>query len=166
MPFRSFALLVLITAAGCGGAQRSAPAGEPIAVVIPAAPDAGAKAPVAEPVAVASAEPVASAPPPEEREPSRRDRPRSTGGGPFDRAAAAEALSEIDPSMCATPGGPRGRGHVQITFHPSGNVQSVRVDQPFFGTSSGACVVSLYSSITIPWFSGSPVTVGKSFVVP
>lgn len=138
--------------------------GESVAVTIPAAPDSGVPAPA---VAIASAAPVAAAPPPEERDEARRDRPlRGSGGGPFDRRAAAEALSEIDPSVCATPGGPHGPSHVKLTFHPSGNVQSVHVDQPFFGTHSGACIESLYATITIPWFSGGPVTVGKSFVVP
>jgi hypothetical protein len=57
-------------------------------------------------------------------------------------------------------------GHLTLTFHPSGNVQSVDVGQPFRGTSSGACVASLYATLTIPWFSGGPVTIGKSFVIP
>lgn len=136
-----------------------------MAVTIPSAPDAGAKPPAVDPMAMASAAPVASAP--VEQEEPKRDRPlRGKGGDHFDRAAVADALSQVDPSICAIPGGPHGRGHIQITFHPSGNVQSVRLDQPFFGTSSGGCVESLYTTITVPWFSGTPVTVSKSFVVP
>ena len=157
----------LVLVAACGGAQAAAPGGEPVvAVTIPAPPDAGARTTVAQPAAIASATTAAPVPPPEERDDPRPHRPQRAGGGPFDRGAAAQALSEIDPSVCTTPNGPRGRGHIQITFHPSGNVQSLRLDQPFMGTSSGACVASLYQTVTIPWFSGGPVTVGKSFLVP
>jgi len=157
-----FASALIVLAAACGGAQKSAP--EPVAVDIPSALDAGTSKLVAEPVADASVAPVASAAP-EEPEGPKRERKRGNSGV-FDRAAVAEALSEIDTSICATPGGPRGRGHIQITFHPSGNVQSLHLEQPFYNTSSGACVMSLYQSVSIPSFNGSPVTVGKMFVVP
>jgi hypothetical protein len=94
--------------------------------------------------------------------------PRNLQNGipPFDRGAAAQALSQVNISMCATPNGPRGGGHVLLTFHPSGMVQNVSVDSPqFHGTSVGACIASQYAQIQIPPFSGGPVKIGKAFIL-
>jgi hypothetical protein len=68
--------------------------------------------------------------------------------------------------MCAAPNGPRGPGRVTVTFHPSGNVQAVSIDSPpYRGTSVGACIAAQFAQIQIPPFSGTKVTVGKSFIL-
>ena len=48
--------------------------------------------------------------------------------------------------------------------HPGGRVASATVDQgPFPGTAVGGCIAKVYSTITVPPYSGPPVRVGKSF---
>ncbi|HEY1954425.1 MAG TPA: AgmX/PglI C-terminal domain-containing protein [Polyangiaceae bacterium] len=86
--------------------------------------------------------------------------------GAFNRDAAAVALDEAarDLGACATPGGPRGGGHIQVTFEPSGQVTMVTIDAgPFGRTPTGGCISSRFSRARIPRFSGGDVTVGKSF---
>ena len=85
---------------------------------------------------------------------------------PFDRGAAAAALGSVNVASCKKPDGPTGSGHVKITFSPNGTVQSAVVDQPpFAGTAVGGCVAGKFRSAHIPAFAGSPVPVGKSFVI-
>ncbi len=102
--------------------------------------------------------------------------PHSSGGGgggggataPFDRGAAAGSLGTIASSLgsCKKGDGPTGSGHVKVTFSPSGNVKAVDVDQPpFAGTSVGGCVAGKFRSAHVPAFSGSEITVGKSFQI-
>jgi predicted Zn finger-like uncharacterized protein len=84
----------------------------------------------------------------------------------FDRGAASAALSSVNVQSCRKGDGPTGSGHIKITFAPSGSVQSAVVDQPpFAGTSVGGCVAGRFRAAHIPAFGGSPVTVGKSFVI-
>jgi hypothetical protein len=85
---------------------------------------------------------------------------------PFDRGAAAAALGSVNVGSCKKPDGPTGSGHIKITFGPSGSVTTAQVDQPpFAGTPVGGCVAGKFRSAHIPAFAGSPVTVGKSFVI-
>ncbi|MGH7327179.1 MAG: hypothetical protein ACREJX_02400, partial [Polyangiaceae bacterium] len=102
--------------------------------------------------------------------------PHTSGGGgggggataPFDRGAAAGTLGTISSSLgsCKKGDGPTGSGHVKVTFSPSGNVKAVDVDQPpFAGTSEGGCVAGKFRSAHVPPFSGSEITVGKSFQI-
>lgn len=96
--------------------------------------------------------------------------PPSQGGGAgpsFDKSAAAAALGSVDVKQCSLPGGLHGPGHVTVTFDLSGSVSASVVDQgPFPGTTVGACVARLYRNVSVPPFSGAPVRVGKSFIVP
>jgi hypothetical protein len=159
------------TAIACGGGRPSGSGSEgPITpVVIAAVPDAGAVPHVAE-TKPAQTPAIAEEPRPPERESQEDDdplvMPMPPQGAPFDRGFVARVLSQVNISMCATPNGPRGPGHVALTFHPSGMVQSVTLDSPpYLGTSVGACIASQYAQIHIPPFSGAPVRVGKSFVL-
>lgn len=92
----------------------------------------------------------------------------AAGSSPFDRGAAAAALGAAAASLgsCKKPDGPTGAGHVKVTFQPSGSVSVVEVDAaPYSGTSVGGCVAGKFKSAHVPAFSGSPVTVGKSFAI-
>ena len=84
----------------------------------------------------------------------------------FDRHAAAEALRGVRVQQCAMPGGPHGSGHVKVTFSPNGAAVRAQADQPpFTGSKVGECVAHAYLDARVPPFSGSPVTVGKSFYI-
>lgn len=84
---------------------------------------------------------------------------------PFDRGAAAAALKGVSLDRCRGLAGPSGAGHVVVTFGPSGAADSAVVDAPFAGTERGACVAAMYAAVRVPPFTGSPVRVGKSFVL-
>ncbi|MBN2195055.1 MAG: zinc-ribbon domain-containing protein [Polyangiaceae bacterium] len=87
----------------------------------------------------------------------------------FDKGAAVAALSSAASAAtsCKRAGGPTGTGKVQVTFAPSGRVTSANVvGGAFGGTSVGSCVASAFRSARVPPFSGSPVTVSKSFTIP
>lgn len=89
------------------------------------------------------------------------------GSGPFDRGAAARALSGVSVDACKAAGGPTGEGHVAITFEPDGSVRSVVVDAaPYAGTTVGGCIAGRYRAVTVPPFQGAPVQVGKRFSIP
>jgi predicted Zn finger-like uncharacterized protein len=87
-----------------------------------------------------------------------------TETAPFDRAAAARALG-VNMTSCKRAEGPTGSGHVKVTFQPSGSVSAVEVDPPFAGTATGACIARRYREVAIPAFSGSALSVGKTFAV-
>ena len=64
------------------------------------------------------------------------------------------------------PDGPTGRGKVTVTFMPSGRATGANVSGGGFGgTSVGGCVASVFRRAKVPPFSGSPVTVAKSFSI-
>ncbi len=87
---------------------------------------------------------------------------------PFSRGAAVSALNAAAgaASGCKKADGPTGRGRVSVTFAPSGKVSSAVVNgPPFAGTSVGGCVAAAFRRASVPPFSGSPVTVHKSFSI-
>ena len=95
--------------------------------------------------------------------------PPTSALGPFDRGAAAMALGVAaqKASSCAKPGSPSRSTHVQITYSPSGEVSSAKVDgPPYAGTPEGGCIAAKFRTAKVPPFSGAPVTVGKSLSVP
>ena len=54
-----------------------------------------------------------------------------------------------------------------MTFAGTGSVIAAVVDAgPFPNTGVGACVAQLFRAVRVPPFSGAPVRVGKSFVIP
>jgi predicted Zn finger-like uncharacterized protein len=96
------------------------------------------------------------------------DKPAAAAAGPFDTGAAKAALGGAAGGVgrCKKPGGPTGSGKVQVTFAPSGRVTSATVaGAPFAGTPVGGCVASVFRGARVPPFSGSAVTVSKSFSI-
>lgn len=85
----------------------------------------------------------------------------------FDKGAASKALSGVNLGHCKVPNGPKGPGHVKITFELTGAVQSAVVDQGAYLKSPpvSKCIAAEYRKIKVPSYSGSPVTVGKSFTI-
>jgi hypothetical protein len=84
----------------------------------------------------------------------------------FDRAAASAALGSVNVQSCKKPNGPKGAGHVNVTFGPSGAVSEAQADTaPYSGTAVGGCVAAKFRGAHVPAFSGPPVTVGKSFTI-
>lgn len=85
----------------------------------------------------------------------------------FNKGAAKAALSAAAAKAagCGAGGAP-GKGKVLLTFAPSGKVSSASlVEGPFNGKAAGACALKHFRSASIPAFSGSAVTVSKSFSV-
>jgi hypothetical protein len=109
------------------------------------------------------------APTPATTKPSSGKPPRPTGPvGPFDRAAAASALSSAasQASSCKKSGDPSGTASVTVTFAPSGRVTSANISgPPFAGTATGGCIASTLRRATIPPFEGDRITVSKTVVI-
>lgn len=140
---------------------------EPVAVT-PSAPVAVRAAPVApaadpEPAPVVASAPP-EAPPPEEPEPEEPAVPAGPPGE-FDRDAARSAMfgAAARAAGCGVENGPTGRGRVAVTVAPGGSVTSVSVGPPFGGSSVGGCVASAFRAVVLPPFTGSSVTLHKSF---
>jgi len=53
-----------------------------------------------------------------------------------------------------------------VTFSADGPVKSVTVSAPFAGTAVGQCVMAAFRSARVPPFSGSAITLPKSFRIP
>jgi len=111
----------------------------------------------------------AAAPPPPDPEPPPIEKaPPPDQRTPLNRGSALAALSSAanGAASCKRDGGPSGAGSASITFSPEGPVSSVRLSAPFAGTSVGACVQSVFRGAHVPAFSGSAVTLSKSFRIP
>lgn len=94
------------------------------------------------------------------------DAPAAGGSAPFDRGAAAAALSGVNVASCKKGDGPTGSGHVTVIFAPNGSVKSATVDSsPFEGTPVGGCIAGKFRAAHVPAFSGGEVKVGKSFTL-
>ncbi|HYP90605.1 MAG TPA: hypothetical protein VEQ59_20685, partial [Polyangiaceae bacterium] len=76
-------------------------------------------------------------------------------------AALSSAASTA--SSCGRGNGPTGAGSASITFSPDGPVSSVSLSAPFAGTPVGSCIQNAFRSAHVPAFSGSAVTLSKSF---
>jgi predicted Zn finger-like uncharacterized protein len=97
-----------------------------------------------------------------------KDKP-SSGVASFDKKAAAAALSTVASqcTACRRLDGPKGSGRALVTFATSGRVTGVQVvGGAFQGTRVGSCVAGVFRRAKVPSFSGSPVTVSKSFTIP
>lgn len=85
-------------------------------------------------------------------------------GPTFNREAAAASLKSVDLIKCKVSGGPRGEGHVAVTFGSSGAVSGAVVDRgPYVKSPVERCIVAAYMKAQVPAFHGDAVTVGKSF---
>jgi hypothetical protein len=84
----------------------------------------------------------------------------------FDRALALDAMNAVDVTHCKKAKGPKGEGHVIVTFAPAGIVAAANVDKaPFAGTKVGQCIAKEFKKAKIPAFKGEPVNVGKKFKI-
>lgn len=109
-------------------------------------------------------EPVAPSEP--ELEPPPTEAPPPVGQrAPLNRSSALSSLSRAATSAasCKRDGGPTGTGTASITFSPDGPVSSVTLSAPFAGTPVGSCIQTVFKSAHVPAFSGSAVTLSKSF---
>lgn len=86
---------------------------------------------------------------------------------PLNRGAALAALGAAASSAagCKRADGPTGSGTASVTFSPDGPVKSVSVSAPFAGTSVGQCVATVFRGAHVPPFSGSSITLPKSFQI-
>lgn len=129
---------------------------DPPSATTPPAPAATTVATPPTNVAVATtAPPAAAIAPPDQR-------------APLNRGAALAALGSAASAAtgCKRDGGPTGSGSASVTFSPDGPVKSVTVSAPFAGTPVGQCVASVFRGAHVPPFSGSSVTLPKSFQIP
>ena len=87
---------------------------------------------------------------------------------PLNRGAALAALGSAasTATACKRADGPSGSGSANVTFSPDGPVKSVTVSAPFAGTAVGQCVASAFRNAHVPPFSGSSITLPKSFQIP
>jgi hypothetical protein len=85
----------------------------------------------------------------------------------FDRQAVLSALQAAATAAqsCRTPDGPTGEGRIAVVFAGNGKVTSATVESsPYAGTPVGDCIENRFLRVRIPPFSGTPITVHKSFV--
>jgi serine/threonine protein kinase len=101
-------------------------------------------------------------PPPTEKAPPPDQR------APLNRASALTALSGAanNAAGCKREGGPTGVGSVSVTFSPEGPVSAVNISAPFAGSAVGNCVQTVFRNVRVAPFSGSSVTLSKSFRIP
>jgi hypothetical protein len=93
----------------------------------------------------------------------------ASGGGDFDRSAAAAALGGAtgQAAGCKAAGDPSGVAKVSVTFAPSGRVtQALVMGPPFAGTATGGCIARAFRSASVPPFAGEAQTVTKTVNIP
>lgn len=98
----------------------------------------------------------------------KEEAPPPADAPPFSKASAISALTAAASSAgsCKKPGGPTGPGKATVTFAPSGRVTTATVaGGSYAGTAVGGCVASVFRRAHVPAFSGSSVTVSKSFQI-
>ncbi len=91
--------------------------------------------------------------------------PPASTAPPFDRAAAAAALSVAasQATSCRELGTPSAQASVSVTFAPSGRVAAVNVAGAYAGTAAGTCIAKSLRAMHLDPFDGSPVTVHRTF---
>jgi hypothetical protein len=86
--------------------------------------------------------------------------PPAPTAGP-DKAAIAKAVNRAASAASSCDASPQS-GRAQITFAPSGNVQSVTLLEPFSDNSVNGCVLRALGRAHVPPFAGEPVIVRKA----
>ena len=127
----------------------------PLPANTPAADAATGSAPIPTPPTATPVTPPAAIIPPDQRSPLNRG-----------AALAALGTAASAATSCKRQGGPTGSGSASVTFSPDGPVKSVTVSPPFAGTPVGQCVASAFRGAHVPPFSGSSITLPKSFQIP
>lgn len=85
-------------------------------------------------------------------------------GPVFDKEAAGTALRAVDLVKCKIAGGPRGEGHVVVTFGADGAASDALVDGgPYVKSPVERCIAGQFKTAKVPAFKGEPVKVGKKF---
>ena len=79
-------------------------------------------------------------------------------GSHIDKAAATHALKSVPYKDCGT-GGP---GKVQITFSPSGSVQSAVVTAGEYDGGTKSCIANRFKGAKVPPYDGAPKSFGWS----
>jgi hypothetical protein len=97
--------------------------------------------------------------PAEKAEPTPLPEPKPPG--PPDRAAISRAVATAGNAAMGCGSGPES-GRAAVTFAPSGNVQSVRLVEPFSDSSVNGCVLRALGRARVPAFTGDAVEVHKS----
>jgi hypothetical protein len=132
------------------------------------APAAAALEPPARPEP--SAEPSVAERPPSGATTSKAERPPAAAAtspmrasAEFDRSAANEALSAAASVAAGCTGeGLTGGARVAVTFGPSGQVASARVEAgDLVGTATAGCIAGAFRSARVPPFEGGHITVMK-----
>ena len=99
----------------------------------------------------------------------KKDEPKPVDvGAEFSKEAARAALGSAAAAAasCGQEDGPRGSGTVRVTFSSSGRAtQALIQGPPFAGTSTGSCIAAKFRGISVPPFSGDPVTVTKTVTI-
>jgi serine/threonine protein kinase len=133
----------------------SAPAANAASGSAPTANTPATNAPTANPPTATPVTPPPAVIPPDQR-------------APLNRGAALAALGSAASaaSSCKREGGPTGSGSASVTFSADGPVKSVTVSAPFAGTAVGQCVIATFRGAHVPPFSGSSITLPKSFQIP
>ena len=149
------------------------PAASPARVVEPqktAEPTKTEPTKTAEPAKTADPVPTASPPSDEpKKDEPKKDEPKPVDvGAEFSKEAARAALGSAAAAAasCGQEDGPRGSGTVRVTFSSSGRAtQALIQGPPFAGTSTGSCIAAKFRGISVPPFSGDPVTVTKTVTI-
>jgi hypothetical protein len=87
---------------------------------------------------------------------------------PFDRIGALSALrgAAVFAQSCKRSEADAGQGSAAVTFLPSGAASAVTIEgAPYAGAPISGCLASLFKNVRIPAFSGSAITVRKSFSI-
>jgi hypothetical protein len=155
--------------AGAPRPGRAAAPSQALAPATPATPEPpppeDVPAPAAEESSPAEPEqpPAPEAPP----EPERPPPPAAAATGPLNAGAAMAALGSAASSLsrCRSDDGPSGSGQATITFQPNGTVSAVSVSSPFKGTPVGACIAATFKRVRLQPFTGSSVTLSRSFSI-
>jgi serine/threonine-protein kinase len=136
---------------------------EPSATAPQTAPPSTGAAPEGEAVA----RPSGGSRPPGKSLDEKPPAPREGSGHGIDQVAAMGALASAaaGAKRCKKPGGPTGSARVEVTFGPSGKVTSARVGGPFDGTPVGKCILGVFNGASVPPFSGSTFSAGKTVTI-
>ncbi len=116
-------------------------------------------------LAVATVAGTSDAGPKKPKSPPKDPKPAAAeDGAPFDKQAAASALSSVDLVKCKSTNAARGEGHIMVKFQPAGTATEAVVDRgPWLGTPVAKCIAKEFKKAKVPAFAGDVVQVGKSF---
>lgn len=156
------------TATTAPSARATVDAGPPVAPK----PDDRPSDPKPEPKSDAKPEPKPEVtkpdPKPEDTKPVTPPPPPPGDAGEFNKDAARAALGAAAgaAASCKTEDGPVGPARVKVTFSTTGRSTQAIIDgPPFAGTAVGSCIAQKFRGLSIPAFSGDPVTVTKTLTI-